>query len=456
MKKLIILLILFPSVLIAQKNYSEALDRYMMAEASVNGFTGTILVEKAGKLIYEKAFGFADREWNIPNTLQSKYQIGSITKQFTAVAILQLVEEGKIRLDDKLSKYIPGFTKGDSITIHTMLVHTSGLKDYEYDQAFLGFAESLILTKTPQLRDSLINYFRNNPYDFPVGSKWSYSNTGYYLLGCIIEKVSGLSFSDYVERNMIQKAEMKNTFINRWDTIVPNRVKGYVKRNGEWKNAAYISMEIPYSAGNIISTTEDLYKWNEALFSHKMIKQSSLALMTTPHMASPILGNYGYGLFVDKFFGHPRIGHPGGICGFVSYLLSFPSDDITVIVLSNNETTPITLIVDALSAILFDLPVRAPYKPKELKYHSLILSDYAGTYQSTDGALLVKLTAKGKALYWDAAPGKSYKLKPESATRFFTDKPYIQFEFEKDGKGNITKAIFVEAGLKYEMNRIGN
>lgn len=456
MKKIIILLILFPTVLIAQENYREALDQYMKAEANVNGFTGTILVEKAGKIIYENAFGFADREWNIPNTLQSKFQIGSITKQFTAVAILQLVEEGKISLDDKLSKYVPGFAKGDSITIHNMLVHNSGLKDYEHDQRFLGYAESLILTKTPGLQDSLINFFRNNPYDLPVGFNWSYSNTGYYLLGYIIEKVSGLSFSDYVDKNMIRKAGLKNTFVNRMDTIAPNRARGYIKSNGKWKNADYMSMEIPYSAGNIISTTKDLYKWNEALFSHKMIKNSSLKLMVTPHVASPILGNYGYGVFVDEFFGHPRIGHPGGIYGFVTNLISFPMDDATVIILSNNQTTPIRLLADALSAILFDLPVREAYQPKELKNHSLNLANYAGKYQNSDGTLSVNLTAKGEALYWDFAPENTYELKPESVTRFFTDNPYLQFEFEKDGKGNITKAFFVKAGLKYELNKKGN
>jgi CubicO group peptidase (beta-lactamase class C family) len=365
MKNLIILLILFPTALIAQENHRNALDRYMKAEASVNGFSGTILVKKAGELIYENAFGFADREWNIPNTPQTKFQIGSVTKQFTAAAILQLAEEGKISLDDKLSTYIPGFARGDSITIHTMLIHTSGLKDYEHDQSFLGYAESLILTKTPHLQDSLINYFRNNPYDFPVGSKWSYSNTGYYLLGCIIEKLSGLSFSDYVEKHIIQKAGLENTFVNRWDTIVPNRARGYIERNGKWENAGYMSMEIPFSAGSILSTTEDLYKWNKALFSNKIINRSSVELMTTPHTPSPILGNYAYGLFVDEFSGHPRIGHPGGIYGFASYLVSFPSEDITIIVLSNNESTMVPLIVDAISAILFDLPVKIPVSPKE-------------------------------------------------------------------------------------------
>ena len=277
MKKLFIPFLLLPIVSLAQKNIYTLLDNYMKAQVSVNEFSGTILVAQKGIIIYEKAFGMADREWSIPNTIQSKFEIGSVTKQFTSACILRLVEQGKLNLDDKLSKYFADFPKADSVTIHMLLTHTSGIKDYTEIPEF-GKVASLPLEK-----DSLVALIKKQPFIFSPGTKWSYSSSGYFLLGYIVERVSGESYSDYVYKNIIQKAGLKNTCVNRWDSILLYRAKGYGKAMGTWKNAVYISMEGPNSAGAIISTIEDLFQWNNALFSNKIISAASFSKMTTPY-----------------------------------------------------------------------------------------------------------------------------------------------------------------------------
>jgi CubicO group peptidase (beta-lactamase class C family) len=444
MKKLFIPFLFLPVMSFAQKDIASLLDNYMQAQVNVNEFTGTVLVAKKGKIIYEKAFGLADREWNIPNTIQSKFEIGSITKQFTAACILQLAEQGKLSLDDKLSKYFADFPKADSVTIHMLLNHTSGIKD------FTGVPEFGKLATLPLEKDSIVALIKKQPYVFSPGTKWSYSSSGYFLLGYIIEKVSGKSYSDYLYDNVIQKAGLKNTSVNRWDSILLYRAKGYRKTTDGWKNAWYISMEGPYSAGAMISTIEDLYQWDNALFSNKIISAASFSKMTTPYK-----GHYGYGLSIDSFQHHLEIGHGGGINGFSSFLGRFPADDVVVAGLSNEETTNTQGLVNALAAIVFDIPVIAPYKHIEVKVDSFILNRYAGIYKENAEVDALKIK-EGKLYIYPQDRSDVYEFKPESETKFyFTPNPdAYQYEFEVDNKGKVIRAYFINAGIKNEIEKM--
>ncbi len=313
----------------------------------------------------------ADRELNVPNTIQTKFEIGSITKQFTAASILQLVQAGKISLDDKLSKYFQDFPKADSVSIHMLLTHTSVIKNYTEIPEFSKIAT------LPFEKDTMVALIKKQPFDFSPGSQMHYSSSGYYLLGYIIEKVTGKSYSDYVFENVIQKAGLKNTCVNRWDSVLSYRAKGYWKTPTVWKNAVYISMEGPYSAGAIISTIEDLYQWNNALFSDKILSPALFTKMITPY-----LNHYGYGLIIDTFQHHLRIAHKGGIPRFVSNLSRFPSDEVVLASLSNNQYTHIDGIVNTLACIILDIPLVTPYKHKEMILDSLQLSRFAvNTYK---------------------------------------------------------------------------
>ena len=439
MRKLIILLLL-PISITAQKNYPVLLDNYTQAEFKVKEFNGTVLVMQKGKAIYRKAFGMADREWGVANTVNTKYRIGSVTKQFTAVCILQLAEQGKLSLDDKLSKYIPDYPKGDSITTHMLLNHTSGIQNYTNIPEFWPKAV------LPLSHDSMIALFKNKPLNFSPGTKWDYSNSGYYLLGVIVEKASGKNFSSYLLENIINKSGLKNTGMDQLDSVLAYRAKGYSKnRQHVWEHAMLISMEGPFSAGAMFSTVDDLYRWTKALHNNQVLSAASTQKMLTPYKE-----NYGYGIGIDSLKTHKRVSHSGGIPGFTSYLSSFPDDDLSVAVISNNGSNSSSLGI-ALESIMFDLPVQVPYIPKEVKIDTAILDNYLGKYIATGPIELIKKNGK---LYRHREGSPDIELKPESNTRFFyadASDRFIEFEIDKAGK--MSKAWFIGNGDKIEMKK---
>ncbi len=433
-------LLLLPISVCAQKNYPALLDAYTRAEYTVNDFNGTVLVMRQGKPVYKKAFGMADMEWQIPNTTSTKYRIGSVTKQFTAACILQLAEQGKLSVDDKLSKYIADYPKGDSITIHMLLNHTSGITNYTNLKEFWPKA---IL---PLSTDSMIALFKHRPLDFSPGTKWSYSNSGYFLLGVIVEKVSGQLFGEYLQEQVINKAGLKNTALDNLDTILQFRAKGYSKNNlGNWQHAMRISMEVPYSAGAMYSTVDDLYTWIKALTGNKIIGAAAVKKMLTPYM-----NHYGYGIGIDSVKKHLRISHSGGIPGFSAFLSFFPDDDICIAAISNNDGDAGKLCM-ALASIMYDVPVQKPYIPKEVSIQPAILDKYTGTYT---GINTIELVKKDNKLYRRRTGDDDIELKPESNTRFFYADASDRFiEFTLDKKGTITNAWLISGGEKMAIKK---
>lgn len=260
------------------KNYTKLLDEFMQAEADVNNFSGTILVMKDDKSLLKKSYGLADREWDVPNTIDTKYRIASNTKQFTAACILQLEEQGKLSLNDKLSKYFPGFEYGDTVTIHMLLTHSSGIQDY--------FAlKEFYLKPTVISKDSLVALLKTKLYNFMPGYDIDYSNSGYFLLGMIVEKVSGESFENYLKQHILKVAGMNNTGIDRYDTILANRAKGYLISFGKITNAfdANYTWDLMFAVGSMYSTVEDMYKWDRALIGNKILSKESKQKMYFPY-----------------------------------------------------------------------------------------------------------------------------------------------------------------------------
>jgi CubicO group peptidase (beta-lactamase class C family) len=439
MRKILFLLFL-PLALVAQKNYPQLLDQYMQAQTNVRGFSGTVLVMKQNKVLLEKGYGFADREWNIANTVETKFRIGSVTKQFTAACILQLIEAGKLSLDDKLSKFYPDFPKGDSVTIHMLLNHTSGIASYTDGKDFMTVATQSL----PQ--DSMIAFFRNKPYNFSPGTKWAYNNSGYFLLGCIIEKVSGLSYTDYLQKNIFDKLDMRNSGVDKLDSVLAWRARGYSRNGKKTVNADYISMDWPFSAGVLFSTVDDLYKWDRGLYGTKILSKESLQKMFTPGKS-----NYGYGVVIDSLEKHPRIWHNGGIPGFSTNFTRFINDDICTVVFSNNESN-VDFVAIALANILFDMPVEMPYVHKEVKINPSILDRYVGKYS---GGLTIEVIKKDGKLYRHRDGTPDIELKAESEKKFFYgDETDRQLEFEVDASGKVTKIWFYNSGQKGELKKL--
>lgn len=446
MKKLVFILLL-PLAVSAQKNYSQLLEQYMSAQNQVKGFTGTVLVMKQNKVLLRKAYGMADREWSIPNTPETKFQIGSLTKQFTAACILQLVEQGKLSLDDKLSKFFPSFYKADSVTIHMLLNHTSGIP------SFTGLAGFDKIDKLTFSRDSMIDFFNNKPYDFSPGSNFKYNNSGPFLLGFIIEKVSGLSYENYLRKNIFDKIGMSATGLNHWDTILPLRAKGYEMVKNKAVNAPFTSLEWPFSSGALFSTIDDLYKWDRALYSNTILTENFKQRMFTPGK-----GNYGYGFFIDSFEQHPHIWHTGGIPGFHSNMARFPKDDVFILVLGNtalvqnNTLRVVNGLSEGLADIVFDIPVETPYVHKEVAIDPALLDKFVGKYNA---GLTLEVIKKDNKLYRHRPGSEDIELKPESNTKFFyANGSNIQLEFILDANGNITKIWFINNEQRGEMKKL--
>jgi CubicO group peptidase (beta-lactamase class C family) len=439
MKK-ILLLLAFPISLAAQKDYSKLLDQYMQALADIRDFNGAVLVMKQNKVLLKKGYGMADREWNIPNTADTKFRIGSITKQFTSTCILQLIEAGKLSLDDKLSKFYPDFPKGDSVTIHMLLNHTSGIASYTDQKEFMSVAP------LSWSKDSMVSFFKNKPYNFSPGTKWQYNNSGYFLLGCIIEKVSGQSYNDYLQQHILDKLAMKNSGTDKLDSVLAFRARGYSKRGKKTVNADYISMDWPFSAGVLYSTLDDMYKWDRALYGNAVLTDASKQKMFTPGKS-----NYGYGVTIDSMENRLRIWHNGGIPGFSANFSRFVNDDICTIIFSNNESNT-DFVAIALADILFDVAVEVPYIHKEVKIDPALLDRYVGKYSA---GLTLEVIKKDGKLYRHRDGTPDIELKPESTTKFFyADETDRQLEFEVDASGKVVKTWFFNSGQKGEIKKI--
>ncbi|PWU04730.1 MAG: serine hydrolase [Bacteroidetes bacterium] len=439
MKKLL-LLIALPFSVAAQKNSTQQLEQYVEAQNKIKGFSGSVLVVQKNKILLNKGYGFADIEWSIPNSPSSKFRIGSLTKQFTAACILQLIEQGKLSLTDKLSKFYPDFPKGDSVTIYMLLNHTSGIASYT-DQSDFGAVARLSWP-----RDSMISYFKNRPYNFSPGTGWKYNNSGYFLLGCIIEKVSGETYAAYVRKHIFEPLGMLNTGTDSNNAILANKAQGYEKAGPKFVSADWIAMEWPFSAGVIYSTTEDLYKWDRALYGNKIISEASKKSMFTPGKS-----NYGFGIIIDSLEKHFRIWHNGGIPGFVSNFSRYVNDDLCIIVLSNDAFNS-DGVADGLAGILFGAKVEFPYEHKEVKIDTAILSRYIGKYNAF---LTINVIKKDGKLYRHRDGTPDIELKPESETKFFyADDSDRQLEFEVDANGKVTKIWFINNGNRGEMKKV--
>lgn len=448
MKKqaLVLLLAILPWITFAQKNYPDLLENYLQAHVTVHNFSGAVLVAKKGKVIYQKAFGLANREWNIPNTVNTKFQIGSITKQFTAAAILQLEEQGKLKIEDKLSKYFPGYPKGDSVTLHMLLNHTSGIKEMSAHPHFSEINPNISIAN---LKDTLLNLFKNEPYDFSPGTFWRYSNSGYILLGYIIEQVSGQTYRDYLYNNVLLKAGMTNTDMNYQDRIVPSLAEGYIISAGGWKKSAILSVNVAFSAGGLYSTVGDLLKWNDALKAGKIISKESLARMNRPNAGDR---GTGYGVFVDTFFERQAIFHSGNIPGYSSFIIRYPAEEITIINLTNRETN-LDFMHRGMAGILFDRAILLPYKRKPVTINTSLLQHYIGVFEGPALPYPLTIVEKDKKLYLRL--NRDIELTPESQTRFYINEPDvdIQIEYVLNAGKEVTKVNYFEGGIKSEAKR---
>ena len=350
-------------------------------------FNGSALVAENGKIIYKGAFGMANMEWGIPNAPDTRFRLGSITKQFTSMLTLQLVEQGKIKLDGKISDYLPDYRKdiGEKVTIHHLLTHTSGIPSYTSQPRF--FED---VSRNPYKVADFVQKYASGNLEFEPGSKFSYNNSGYFLLGAIIEKVTGKTYEQVLKENILDPAGMKNTGYDHSDTLIPKRAAGYTKTADGYTNAAYLDMSIPYAAGSLYSTVEDLYLWDQVLYTDKLLTAASKELMY-----KPFLDNYAYGWSVSdasfKVNDQPVqiIRHGGGINGFSTMIARFPKEKNLIVVLDNTAQN-----TGRLSETITKIIYNQPYQPPKQSIVALLEKTIAE--QGVDAAIAQYRDLKAK------------------------------------------------------------
>ncbi len=361
---LMLSLMLICSMSIAQTKEAQ-IDELIGTYQEYGKFNGTVLISDQGKVIYKKGFGMANMEWDIPNQPNTKHRLGSITKQFTAMLILQLVAEGKLDLDEPITKYLPEYPKatGDIITTHHLLTHTSGIPNYTSFSKFMADE-----SRNPYSPEDFVKKFDEKELDFTPGEKFSYSNSGYFLLGVLIEKLSGKTYEEMLHDNIFTPLNMKDTGYDNHGDILKNRATGYEKQGDEFMNSRYLDMTIPYAAGSMYSTVEDLYKWDQALYTTNLLPKEYMTMYFKPYVLAFGKAHYAYGWGVgyaeigksnDSIY---AIGHGGGINGFNTNISRATSDKSLIVLLNNTGGAPLDEMTKAIRGIMYGKEYDMPKK----------------------------------------------------------------------------------------------
>jgi len=426
------------SAVIAQNKNTAEFDKILSSQFKDEGPGCAALVMVKGKIVYRKGIGKADLELNVGMQPGMVFRIGSITKQFTAVAILQLEEQGKLSLHDEITKFLPDYpTHGYKITLESLLTHTSGIKDYTRMKEWTGDLQRKDMTPK-----EIVNFFKDQPMDFEPGTKYAYDNSGYILLGCIIEKVSGDTYARYLEKNIFLPLGMKHTFYENSTDIVMNRVHGYSKSDSGYMNSPYLSMTQPYSAGSLLSTVDDLYTWTRGVRSGKIIKPETFEKAVVPcKLKDGSSTGYGYGLVIGEIFGSPAIWHNGGINGFLSTGIYLPEEDVFVAVFSNcDAVSPDNAALKMAAVASGKMPVL-----KETAIDTVTLKKYTGVYENPSKEQRV-ITFKNGKLYSQRTGGQQFVLSAYAENKFSYNEGMSYYEFRKDKDGKTATLDFQSLG----------
>ena len=399
--------------------YVDSVATAAVAEHRTAGVS--VAVVKNGRTVVAKGYGFADLENDVPATAETVYRIGSVTKQFTSAAIMRLVEQGKVSLDDTLQKFLPNFpTQGNRVTVRHLLNHTSGIKSY----TSLGPKWQRV-NRLDLAPDSLVALFANEPFDFKPGDKWLYDNSGYFLLGMIIERVSGKPYGQYLKDELFTPLGLKSTIYCDQAPLIKHHAQGYALRpDTTFINAEPLSMTQPYAAGSLCSTVTDLAAWTLALSSGKVVSPASYKQMTTPgtlNDGKPL--TYGFGLGIGTLGGHRQVSHNGGINGFISELHHYPDDSLVTVVLTNTG---------ALVAVQLERHIaRRALGIKDLPavpIDASALERLVGEYQLGD--VRVRVFVEGGRLRAQSPGAPAFGLKHVGGGRFVRDdNDDVQYEF---------------------------
>jgi CubicO group peptidase (beta-lactamase class C family) len=428
----------------SQNDASNRIDTLLAAYNQLGRFNGSALVVKDDRALLNKGYGYRDAETKILNDEHSIFQLGSVTKQFTSAVILKLQAENKLSVSDKLSKYFPGYPKGDSITIKELLTHTAGIYNYTNDENFMKNE----ITK-PKTREQMMALFENKPLDFSPGTGWSYSNSGYSMLGYVIEKVTNTSYEQAVRRYIFSPLKMTHSGFDFTDLKSPDKTVGYSVLNAhDTVRAPIVDSSISFSAGAIYSTTGDLYRWSKALENNTILSASQ-----QDEAYAPVKNNYGYGWQIDSIDGKRRVSHNGGIPGYITSISRVPADGVTIILLSNASNETIGTISNSIYAILYNQKYELPKERKSITLDEQTMKQYEGEYELRPG-LMVQINAKDGVLLATPTGQGTKTFFAEKKDFFFAKDEDMQLEFTRNDQNKVEDFVLHQGGQQIKCKKI--
>ena len=438
-----IAIFLVAGVSLAQ-NVNSRMDQITQSYVSNKQFMGSVLAAQGNEVLLSKGYGSANLEWEIPNTPSTKFRLGSVTKQFTAASILLLEERGKLRVDDLVMKHLSDAPAAwEKITIFHLLTHTSGIPNFT---SFPDYRSTEAFATTPE---KLVARFRDKPLEFAPGERMNYSNSGYVLLGYLIERISGESYASFVQKNIFTPLGMKDSGYDSNSAVITRRAAGYEPGPNGPINAGFIHMSIPHAAGALYSTTEDLLRWEQGLFGGKVVSAASLQKMTTPFK-----NDYAFGLTVRTEKGRKVISHGGGIEGFSTSLIYYPDDKLTIAVLGNLNGSAPDQIATQLASLAHGETVTLQTERKEITVDPKILSGYVGVYQMGPGTNMF-ITLDNNQLISQMTNQGPVPIFAQSETVFFPKVVNAQLEFSgSDAQGRATQMTLTQNGRSTTAKRL--
>lgn len=425
------------------KTTAEKVEEYLTVSAHLHRFNGTALVARNGTVLLKKGFGWRNVKTKTPNDTTSIYQLGSITKTFTGAVILQLQEEQKLSLTDKLTKYFPDYPQGNQITLEQLFLHTSGIYDFK---SILYGPDSSRVTR-PVSKEWLVAQFKDKPLTASPGSAVYYTNSGYYLLGLIVEKVTGKPFETVVRERFLKPLGLSRTGFDLINLKNRGKTTGYTF----WKDSVLVEVPtvdstVAYAAGGMYSSVGDLYRWSRVVQNRQMVEPETWEAALTP----PNKGSWGYGWGVNYFAeGKKLIFQNGNIPGYATFYAQIPEDDVVIILLCNvddaSDLTTLDPIVLDLLKIVYDEPYKLPVNRKTVAVPETVLRQYVGAYK-LDAARTLTITYEAGRLFLQVTGQPKFELFAESATQFFLKTVDAQLTFHKDAAGKVTQVVVHQGG----------
>jgi CubicO group peptidase (beta-lactamase class C family) len=416
--------------------YAETLFKQVCPDIQAPG--AAVLVARGDQVLYRGACGAASVELGVPLSPDQVFRLGSITKQFAAAGVLKLAEDGKLSLDDPLGKFVPGYPGGDKVTVRMLLNHTSGIKSYtDIPGVMDGPIQKTVSTA------QLIDTFKNEKPDFAPGEGWKYNNSGYVLVGAVIEAASGMPWHAWLKKSFFDPLGMKHTgYGDEAVAVIPGHVMGYTLKGDQWAVAMYLSMTQPHAAGALVSTVDDLLRWNRALHEGKVLKADSYRQMITP-VGKAIDQKYGFGINHASFRGQEVLQHGGGIFGFNTQLMYLPAQDLTVAVLENtDDVAPGGLGAETMAYLLAAQAIGKPYPQKQaIAIDAATLGEYEGVYRIDKDSARVVRVIDGK-LASQRTGSQPYFLIPVGKDSFLFEEGFSRVVFERDAAGKVAAMRF--------------